>query len=137
MLDLYGSNTPPVLHTRSPTCPPAPVPPLTALNTYELINILAPSLLFLLILPWLIVHQPRRQPQQLPPPPPPPTPNLTSLNQRGGYVIYGWGGEETPLLWPTPVIIQYPQPPYSNETPNTEPNATHNDQSVPTNTKTD
>lgn len=97
MLDLYGSNVPPVLHTRQPTCPPAPVPPLTALDSRELINILAPSLLFLLILPWLIVHQPRRQLKQLPPPPPP-TPNLASLNQQGSYVIYGWGGGDPYLL---------------------------------------
>jgi hypothetical protein len=117
MLDLYGSNVPPVLHTRQPTCPPAPVPPLTALDTRELINILAPSLLFLLILPWLIVHQPRKQ--QPPPPPPPPTPNLTPT-QQGGYLIYGWGGEDPPMFWTTPTCVQYPQFNPINEVPKTE-----------------
>jgi hypothetical protein len=91
MLDLYGSNVPPVLHTRQPTCLPTPVPPLIALDIHDLINILAPSLLFLLILPWLIVHIPRNQP-----------------TRRGGYLIHGWGGEETPMFWTTPTLIQYP-----------------------------
>ncbi len=121
MQDIYGSNLPPVLHTRPPMCLPAPVPPLTALDTRELLSIFVPSLLFLLILPWLIVHLPRT----------PPTPPQSVPAPQAGYVIYGWGGEETPIFWKTPVAVQYPQPTQSNETPKTDSNA----QSVPSNDK--
>jgi hypothetical protein len=118
MQDIYGSNLPPVLHTRLPMCLPAPVPPLTALDTRELISIFVPSLLFLLILPWLIVHLPReaRPPSRSAYAQPVPAP-------QEGYVIYSWGGEETPIFWKTPVVVQYPQPTQSNEMPKTDSNA--------------
>ncbi len=104
MIDSYGSHLPPILHTRPPTCLPAPVPPLTALTAQELINILWPSFLFLMILPWLIVHLPRQE--RLPPPKP-----------QSGYVIHAWGGETVPIFWTTP---QMPQP-QLDEAPKTPP----------------
>ena len=104
MLDLYGSNVPPALHTRTPTCPPGPQP-LSTMPTEQLISALLPSFLFLLILPWLIVHLPKTPPPQPPQPPQP------------AYVIYAWGGEETPIFW-KPDYPQATQETNSTEVPN-------------------
>jgi hypothetical protein len=118
MRDLYGSDTPYTLHTRTPMCLPTPLPPLTTAAVYETAYNLLPLLLVLVALPWLLSCRrspaSKKQFQYQVPPPPPPTPRLTPQHN---YVIYGWGGEETPLIWNTPITIHYPQVVFSSSAP--------------------
>ncbi len=110
MYDQYGSTTPLTLHTHTPTCAPGPQP-LSTMPIEQLLNTLLPPFLFLLILPWLIIHIPPKPKEG---PPSSPTVYVLCNEIAPPHTVCAWGGEKAPIFWKP----ECPQP--THNTPNSQ-----------------